>query len=199
MTCGAQVLLDDEDYDRLPKSGWYLSDENHGKDLRKTRYAVHDTYGRMHRFILNYPEDKYVIDHIDGNGLNNQKNNLRIVTTSLNKRNQKTIKSNKFNFNGISLEKGKYPRIRVMWSAGEPELKSFGYAAETHSKSWGLISNNYNYNKILKEAVLFRLQKMKENNYLIDERSTTIEKRLLEEENPNMEEILGINFKEIFE
>ena len=25
MTCGAEVLLDDEDYERLPKTGWYLS------------------------------------------------------------------------------------------------------------------------------------------------------------------------------
>lgn len=152
----------------------------------------------MHRFILDCSDSDYIIDHIDGNGLNNQKNNLRLTTTSINKRNQKTILNNKFNFNGISLERGKYPRIRVTWSEGEPKLKDFGYAANVHTKSWGLKSNNYDYNKILKEAVLFRLQKMRENKYLIDERSTTIEKRLLAEENPNMEEILGINFEEIF-
>jgi hypothetical protein len=40
---------------------------------------------------------------------------------------------------------------------------------------------------------------MRENEYLIDERSTTIEKILLENETPNMEEILGIKFSEIFE
>ena len=40
---------------------------------------------------------------------------------------------------------------------------------------------------------------IKENDYLLDERSTTIERILLENENPNMGEILGIFFKEVFE
>lgn len=42
-------------------------------------------------------------------------------------------------------------------------------------------------------------ERIPKTGYLLDERSTTIERILLEEENPNMEEILGINFKEIFE
>lgn len=52
---------------------------------------------------------------------------------------------------------------------------------------------------MLRDAILFRIEKMKENDYLLDERSTTIEKILLENEEPNMEEILGISFKTIFE
>jgi hypothetical protein len=40
---------------------------------------------------------------------------------------------------------------------------------------------------------------MKEHNYLLDERSTTIDKILQEEKNPNMEEVLGIRFDKIFE
>lgn len=39
---------------------------------------------------------------------------------------------------------------------------------------------------------------MKENNYLLDEYSTTIERKILESENPNMEEILEIDFQKIF-
>ena len=40
---------------------------------------------------------------------------------------------------------------------------------------------------------------VKENEHLIDERSTTIEKILLQEEHPNMSDILGVNLEEIFE
>lgn len=36
---------------------------------------------------------------------------------------------------------------------------------------------------------------MREFNYIVDKRSETIEKKCLEE-NPNMEEILGITFKD---
>lgn len=107
LTCGEIVLLDDEDYERLDKKGWYLSPgKRENGDNRKTRYATHDDYGTMHRWILGITDPKILVDHIDHNGLNNQKSNLRLVTSSINKKNQAVIKSNKFNFNGISLEKG---------------------------------------------------------------------------------------------
>ena len=203
LTCGEVVLLDDEDYERIDKVGWYLTPENRREtgvlSSRKTRYATHDIYGRMHRWILGITDPKVLIDHIDHNGLNNQKSNLRIVTSSQNKKNQTLIKNNKFNFNGISFENSKSPRIRVRWSSGEIEYKYNGYRAKQYSKSFNLKKYNYDYNKILKDAILFRISKMKENDYLLDERSTTIERILLENENPNMEEILGISFKEIFE
>lgn len=202
MTCGAEVMLDDEDYDRLPKTGWYLSQKKRSDSNqdRKTVYAVHDDYGRMHRWILGITDPKILVDHIDHNGLNNQKSNLRIVSSGINKKNQTIICNNKFHFNGISYENGKYNRIRVHWSEGEPEYKEgFGWKAKAKVKSFSLNKYNMDYNLALKDAILFRIQKMKENNYLLDERSTTIEKTLLETEYPNMEEILDIKFSEVFE
>jgi len=43
----------------------------------------------MHRFLLSPPEDKWV-DHIDGDGLNNRRSNLRLVSPSQNGHNRKT-------------------------------------------------------------------------------------------------------------
>ena len=100
------------------------------------------------------------------------------MSCSVNKKNQTVVCTNKFNFNGISYEKGHSPRIRVRWSEGIPEFKYGGYRAIQKTKSFGLGKYENNYNKALKEAILFRLQKMRENEYLIDERSTTIEKIL---------------------
>ena len=152
----------------------------------------------MHRWVLGI-EDSQIIDHIDGNGLNNQKSNLRIVSCSINKKNQSIVATNKFNFNGISYEKSPYGRIRVRWSEGIPEYKYGGYRAKQKSKSFNLRKYNNNYNLVLKDAILFRIEKMRENDYLIDERSTTIEKILLNENEPNMSEILGIDLSAIFE
>lgn len=202
LACGATVLLDDEDYERIPKTGWYLTGKkrNDCSNNRKTVYAMHDKYGKMHRWILGITNDHLLIDHIDKNGLNNQKSNLRVVSSSLNKRNQSTTIANKFNFNGIAYERnGAYQRIRVNWSEGEPTwTESFGWRAKNRSKTFSFNKYNYDLNRILKEAVLFRIKKMKENGYLIDERSTTIERILLENEDVDMEKILGISFQDCF-
>lgn len=49
----------------------------------------------------------------------------------------------------------------------------------------------------MKDAILYRLEKMKEFNYNIDERSTTIKTILENTDNPNMSKILGIDLYSI--
>ena len=153
----------------------------------------------MHRWVLGITDPKIIVDHIDHNGLNNQKSNLRIVSSGINKKNQTTICNNKFHFNGVSYEGGRANRIRVRWSEGESYyVEGFGWKAKAKVKSFALSKYGGDYNLVLKDAVLFRIQKMRENDYLLDERSTTIERILLETEYPNMEEILDIKFSDVF-
>ena len=49
----------------------------------------------MHREIMNTPKEM-VTDHKDGNGLNNCKSNLRIVTNRQNAQNMRVDKSSKY-------------------------------------------------------------------------------------------------------
>lgn len=61
---------------------------------------------RMHRLILFlYKNNKNKIDHIDGNGLNNCRNNLRICTQAENSLNQHKIKNGTSNYKGVSWSK----------------------------------------------------------------------------------------------
>ena len=88
------VLVDDEDYEQLCQCKWYITRFN--KNVYATRVATKEeiekgypTRIRMHRQIMGvieYPGDE--IDHKDRDGLNNQKENLRIVTSSQNKLNR---------------------------------------------------------------------------------------------------------------
>jgi hypothetical protein len=86
---GYYAMVDDEDIDMLDKFSW------HRRSNKYTSYAMGaiKINGKfkcifMHRLIMNCPNNM-VVDHIDGNGLNNQKDNLRICTLGENLRNAK--------------------------------------------------------------------------------------------------------------
>jgi hypothetical protein len=72
-------LIDLEDVDRLKPYKWFLHKGY------KTNYVYSKTGQKnghnliMHRLVMNY-EGELVIDHINWNGLDNRKQNLRIVT-----------------------------------------------------------------------------------------------------------------------
>jgi len=82
------------------KCTWYA----YGKDGNKNLIS-------MHRLLMAANSDEEV-DHIDGNGLNNKRNNLRICNRKQNTRNRNKSKVRKFssNFIGVSFNKnlGKY-------------------------------------------------------------------------------------------
>lgn len=197
LASGVTVSIDQADYEKLPtKIGWYEQKES--QNNAKTSYVVHDKYGRLHRVILGIKDPNILVDHIDRDGLNNRRNNLRIVSNSENKRNQETVANNKFNFNGLSYEKpnrNRMGRIKVRYSTNEYDTKTKRYKAKT--KSFGEVKYRNDYNKMVRDAVLFRLEKMKEFGYTIDERSETIERKC-KEDNYNMEKILDIVFDDIF-
>lgn len=93
---GKVALVDDEDYDWLNQFKWSAAKN------AKTYYAIRIdfTSGKrktmtMHRLILN-PPDKMETDHIDGNGLNNMRSNLRLSTSQQNKFNRKPFGKSKY-------------------------------------------------------------------------------------------------------
>ena len=89
LTQGKVTLVDDNDFEELNKHKWFArKDYNTFYVLRQssTKGGIKRRTLLMHRIIMNCPE-KLQIDHIDGDGLNNQKANLRVVTTRQNKQN----------------------------------------------------------------------------------------------------------------
>lgn len=76
---GLFTLVDDEDYDWLSQWKWYATTKK-----GNTHYAKSDGSKRkglkktsMHRLLMNAPKGR-LVDHRDGDGLNNQKYNLWI-------------------------------------------------------------------------------------------------------------------------
>lgn len=86
--------VDDEDYEYLNQWKWYAFKRGH------TYYVVrHISYKDklifMHRLIMK-PDNGMEVDHIDHNGLNNQKANLRNCSHAENSRNKSATGSSKY-------------------------------------------------------------------------------------------------------
>jgi hypothetical protein len=96
LTHGKVALVDQDDFGWLSawswtamfaKSGWYAVRGGKGKHVR------------MHRAILGEPLN--IVDHRDGDGLNNTKTNLRVCSNAQNMRNCGLRSTNKSGFKGV--------------------------------------------------------------------------------------------------
>jgi hypothetical protein len=107
LTQGLFTTVDDNDFINLSKFKW------HAHKGCNTWYAVRNQPRcngkrpdmKMHRIIISAP-DGIGVDHIDGNGLNNQKHNLRLCTHRENGQNQHVSKTSKYP--GVSWHKASH-------------------------------------------------------------------------------------------
>jgi hypothetical protein len=99
LTRGLHAIVDAEDYKWLSQYKWYA----HPDTRIKTFYARRHSHGRtmlMHRMIMQPPKGM-VIDHINGNGLDNRRCNLRVCTQEQNARNNAPKANAASRFKGV--------------------------------------------------------------------------------------------------
>jgi len=99
LTQGKFALVDSADYYDLIKYRWFA--ESSGKTFYAIRSLPHQKKIKMHRHITNAPAD-LVVDHIDHNGLNNCRSNLRLCTRAQNIRNAPLRNSGTSKYKGVS-------------------------------------------------------------------------------------------------
>lgn len=89
------ALVDDEDLPLIAKYKWCAHYE------RGRWYAISGTTQiKMHRLIMSATKQEHV-DHKSGNGLDNQKSNLRKCTNQQNQHNKKLQRNNTSGFKGV--------------------------------------------------------------------------------------------------
>lgn len=86
------AIVDDADYDWLSRFKWHFE---RGYACKKTREKVY-----MHKLINGAPKGMHT-DHINGNGLDNRRDNLRSATAAQNSMNSKKIKSGSNKYKGV--------------------------------------------------------------------------------------------------
>lgn len=101
LTKGKVTLVNDEDFEWLNQWRWHSAkgERYAGRRDMKTKKII-----LMHRQIMNPPADM-VVDHKNGDTLDNRKNNLRICTKAENQRNHKRLKNNTSGYTGVSFRK----------------------------------------------------------------------------------------------
>lgn len=107
LTKGKVALVSDEDFEKVSKFKWGCQTAGRFKDIfyayRKDYSGEKERTVYMHRFLLDLqPGDGWDADHINGNGLDNQRGNLRKATRSQNARNQRKSRDNTTGFKGVS-------------------------------------------------------------------------------------------------
>lgn len=113
---GKFAIVDDEDFDHLNQFKWFAW-KRQGQDLW---YAVRSTPRskwetsvdrKMDRHIIQIPEG-FLVDHKNGNGLDYQKENLRLATYQQNSWNSnKSSHKKSSKYKGVSL-------VRDKWQSG---------------------------------------------------------------------------------
>lgn len=109
LTQGKFAIADADDYEDLNKYKWCVLKSHNNKF-----YAVRRKNNKtiiMHRQIMNAPAG-LVVDHIDGNSLNNRKSNLRICTQAQNIHNSRPRRNRSSKYKGVFWDK-----VNKKWSA----------------------------------------------------------------------------------
>jgi hypothetical protein len=121
LTQGQFAKVDDEDFDKFGLMRWHAQWDPD----TKTFYACGKTrlpdgkykFRSLHRLIMNVSDQKIKVDHINHDGLDDQKLNLRTCDNSQNLRNRGSLDSNNTSgYRGVSFYKpnGKWVgKIRV--------------------------------------------------------------------------------------
>lgn len=106
---GQVALVDNEDYARVSQRNWYATKTMYGYYAAGWTPMVKGKRSGllMHRVIMGAKKGQEV-DHRDGNGLNNQRYNLRFCTGSQNLQNQRisTHPSKLSKYKGVTWHKG---------------------------------------------------------------------------------------------
>lgn len=119
LTQGKVALVDDEDYARLMQFKWFVV--HNGKKWYASRKleGLKRKNKFLHREILGEIHAPLVVDHIDGDGLNCAKENMRICTQAENSRNSRSKCNGKVKYKGVCWHKASSSYVAQINTGGK--------------------------------------------------------------------------------
>jgi len=135
---GRDVIVDEQDAHLLAEYDWSIRPSGSTEYVQKALFenGVYVGYRSLHRLITGC-EGGRVVDHKNGNGLDNRRENLRVCTQAENLRNRKINVNNTSGFKGVSFDPGtrnsKPWRSRIVADGKRINLGRFSSPEEAHA------------------------------------------------------------------
>jgi len=107
LTTGEVALVSKKDLSDISKHNWYhlrVGKEGYEKRVYAQSH-IDGTPVQMHRFILDFPDGE--VDHINGDGLDNRRKNLRVCSRSQNLCNKGSYEGSSSQYKGVHYRSGR--------------------------------------------------------------------------------------------
>lgn len=154
------ALMDDDDFERLKAWKWWSEIHHKGSPRESIRVRGRDTsipyrswaLKKLHRVVMGTTDPDILVDHINHNPLDNRKENLRLCTTSENKRNSVKQTLGTSRFKGVHLYQGKWwAKITVSgkrvylgrYDTEEQAAKAYVDAAQIHHGEFACTKSDF--------------------------------------------------------
>lgn len=105
LTRGKVAFIDDDDFFLVSLHRWAAAECWTGRNwyaIRGIKRNGRCISIKMHRFIMQVSDPKIHVDHINHDGLDNRKENLRLVNPSMNLQNSRKFRNGSSRFKGVS-------------------------------------------------------------------------------------------------
>lgn len=105
LTQNLEAIVDDDDYNELIAINWYTRRTPNGDCYAQANKKINGKWTtiQMHRFILGITNPSIDVDHINHNGLDNRRENIRACTRKENSYNQRAVDGSSSQYKGVRL------------------------------------------------------------------------------------------------
>ena len=136
LTQGKVALVDDEDFELLSQFRWYFQ-----TPMGYARTTIGERKVYMHRLILKCEVPSIQVDHINGDKLDNRRENLRIATASQNQANKPKYKKKCSSiYRGVCYEPSSTSKKK--WCASILENGTRHYLGHFHTEQEAALAYN---------------------------------------------------------
>lgn len=119
-----EVLIDDEDWEEVKKYKWHIAKKKKSSTTYVYRHMKKNnkyTTITLHKHLTGYK----ITDHINGNGLDCRRKNMRECTNAENVRNVGLTSANTSGYKGVKIYKGKYITAQIRFNGDLIHLGTF--------------------------------------------------------------------------